>query len=189
MNGQPQGPIHFLIGFNLLIDRIAVLRLMQAVGGALEKGAQSISLLLSSHGGAPEQAFYAYEILRAVPVPLITHNIGTIQSAAMAIFLAGGQRFAVPHSHFLMHQTVHTPAGGSSYGQALLDHSAESIHADDLRSIAIISERTGQPAKTVRRWHVGQKLRSTEFAETHGIIHEVRAVQFPAQGYFFQVGI
>jgi ATP-dependent protease ClpP protease subunit len=186
---QPQGPIHFLIGFNLVIDRFATMRLMQSVGSALEKGAQSITLLLSSHGGAPEQAFYAYEILRTVPVPLITHNVGTIQSAAMVIFLAGQQRFAVPHAHFLMHQTVHTPVAGSSYGQELLDHSAESIHADDLRAIAIISERTEQPAKTVRRWHAGQKLRSTHFAETHGIIHGIRAVQFPAQSYFFQINL
>jgi ATP-dependent protease ClpP protease subunit len=51
------------MGFNLLIDRISTMRLMTAVGNAIERGAQSITLCISSNGGAPDQAFYIYELL------------------------------------------------------------------------------------------------------------------------------
>ena len=86
MNGtpnQPQGPIHYVLGFNLIIDRIATMRLMSAVGGAIQQGAKAITLCISSIGGSPEQAFYTYEILKALPIPVTTHNVGAVHSAAM----------------------------------------------------------------------------------------------------------
>src|SRR5262249_11887886 len=121
----------------LYIDRLATMRLMSAVGLAIEKGAQSITLCISSNGGAPDQAFYVHELLKASPVPITTHNVGIVQSAAMIIFLAGSRRFAVPLSTFLMHKTVHNPPAGASYGQDLLDHSLESLNADDERAMAV----------------------------------------------------
>jgi ATP-dependent protease ClpP protease subunit len=72
MPSQPQGPLHYFIGFNLMIDRISTMRLMAAIGGAIERGAQSITICLSSHGGAPDQSFYIYELLKASPITIIT---------------------------------------------------------------------------------------------------------------------
>jgi ATP-dependent Clp protease, protease subunit len=186
---QPQGPQHFVLGFNLIIDRIATMRLMAAVGGAIQQNAKGITLCISSIGGSPEQAFYAYEILKASPIPIATYNVGAVHSAAMYIFLAGSKRFAVPHANFLMHKTVHSPAAGSSYGLEHLDYSGESIEADDARAIAIVAERTRNSTETVRPWFSGQQLRSTEFALERGFIEKVMPVQFPAQSQFFQITV
>lgn len=186
---QPQGPLHYIVGFNLIIDRIATMRLMAALGVAAERGAKSITLCISSPGGAPDQAFYAYEILKNYPVPITTHNVGSVHSAAMTLFLAGSKRFAVPNASFLMHKTVHTPQAGISYGIDHLDYSGSSIEADDERSIAIIAERTKQPTETVGPWLSGQILRSTEFALEHGFIEKIMPVQFPTQSQFFQVAV
>src|SRR5215216_1569525 len=187
MNGHPQTATDCVIGFNLLLGRIATMRLLHTVSFALERGSQSITICLSSMGGDPEQAFYAYEILRALRIPIVTYNVGTVQSAAMAVFLAGSVRLAAPHSHFLMNRTMHSPPARLSYAKEHLDHSVDSIVADDERMLAIVSERTNQPMKAVRRWHVGQKLRSTEFARTNGIIHEVKPVRLSPRGHFLQV--
>jgi ATP-dependent Clp protease, protease subunit len=185
----PQGPQHYVIGFNLIIDRIATMRLMSAVGGAMQQQAKAITICISSIGGSPEQAFYAYELLRGSPVPITTHNVGSVHSAAVYVFLAGSQRFAVPHANFLLHKTVHSPLAGSSYGSELLDYSGESIQADDQRSIAIVAERTEQTVDTVQPWFLGQQLRSTELALQHGFIHGIMPVQFPPQSQFFQVTV
>jgi ATP-dependent protease ClpP protease subunit len=186
---QPQGPLHYIIGFNLVIDRIATMRLMNAIAEATSRGAQSITLLISSPGGAPDQAFYAYEILRNYPVPIITHNVGSVHSAAMAIFLAGGTRRAVPNATFLMHRTIHAPQAGMAYGADHLDYHGDSISADDERMIAIIAERTEFTVETVRPWISGQQLRSTEFALENDFIGEIAPVTFPAQSQFFQVAV
>jgi hypothetical protein len=42
---QPPTPVHYLLGFNGFIDRIATMRLMSAVGAAMERGAQTIQSL------------------------------------------------------------------------------------------------------------------------------------------------
>lgn len=186
---QPQGPLHYILGFNLIIDRIATMRLMSAVAAATQQGAKSITLCISSIGGTPEQAFYAYELLKAYPIPITTHNVGAVHSAAMPLFLSGSKRFAVPNATFVMHKTVHTPPPGSSYGQDHLDYSAELINADDDRSIEIVVERTKQPIEDVRPWFSGQELRTNEFALKHGFIEKVMPVQFPAQSQFFQVAV
>src|ERR1700688_1331485 len=186
---QPQGPLHYILGFNLLIDRISIMRLMTAVGIAGERGAKNITLCISSHGGMPDQAFYAYEMLKDCPIAITMHNGGSVHSAAMTIFLSRSNRFAVPHANFLMHKTVHTPQPGSSYGEDQIAYSGDSILADDNRSMSIIAERTGQPIETVSSWFSGQQLRSTEFALEHGFIEKVMPVQFPAQSQFFQVSV
>jgi ATP-dependent Clp protease protease subunit len=192
MNGtpnQPPNPTHSVLGFNLIIDRIATMRLMSAVGGAMQQGAKALTLCISSIGGSPEQAFYAYEMLKVLPIPIITHNVGVVHSAAMYIFLAGSKRFAVPHANFLMHKTIHSPPPGSSYGLDHLDYSGESIIADDERSMAIVAEQTKQETDVVRTWFSGQQLRSAEFALEHGFIEKIMPVQFPAQSQFFQVSV
>jgi ATP-dependent Clp protease, protease subunit len=178
---------HFFIGFNLVIDRLATVRLLAAVGAARDQGAQTITICISSIGGSPEQAFYAYEILKAIPIPITTHNVGTVQSAAMMIFLAGSTRYATEHSHFLLHETTHTTAG-AAYTNELLRHSAESVRADDTRAIAIVAERTKQDPKVVKRWFAGQRLRTAKFARDHGIIDDIRIVRMPPhQSHFYQV--
>jgi ATP-dependent protease ClpP protease subunit len=186
---QPQGPIDYILGYNLLVDRFGIMRLMNAISEATTRGAKSITLCISSPGGDPAQAFYAHEILKNYPVPIHTHNIGSVHSAAMPIFLAGSHRFAVPYATFLMHKTVHTPAAGTSYGIDHLDYSGSAVQADDERSIIIIAERTKQTVETVRPWMLGQQLRSTEFALQHGFIEKVVPVQFPAQSKFFQIAV
>ena len=184
---QPQGPLHYIIGFNLLIDRISTMRLMGAISGALQQGAKTITLCISSSGGMADQAFYAYELLKSCPAELTTHNVGAVCSAAMYIFLAGSKRFAVPNANFLMHKTTLTIPTGSSFGQDHLGYHGDSISADDARSIAIVAERTKKPIDDVQPWYLGQQLRSTDFALEHGLIDKVMPVQFPVQSQFFQV--
>ena len=44
-----------------------------------------------------------YNVLRALPTKLITHNVGNVDSIGNAIFLAGVERYACPHSTFMFH--------------------------------------------------------------------------------------
>jgi ATP-dependent protease ClpP protease subunit len=105
---QPQ-PKPYFIGFNFFIDRLAIMKLIAAVNSTVNLQAQSVTLCISSNGGSTEQAFYAYEVLRALPVPINTINMSIVHSAANIIFMAGERRSATPESYFLFHQTKFTP--------------------------------------------------------------------------------
>ena len=163
MSGIPPQPQlrHYFIGFNFFIDRIAIMKLIAAVN-TFRPNAHSITLCLSSNGGYTEQAFYAYEVLRALPVRIHTINLGIVHSAANIIFMAGENRIATPEAYFLFHQTKFSPAAGGNYAPADLAFTSASVRLDDAGTAQIIAERTGKPLAEVRRWLVGQNLRTTE---------------------------
>src|SRR5580693_3728642 len=71
---------------------------------AIQAGAAtSIQLRLSSEGGFNNAGFTCYHFLRAITVPLTIHNLGSVESMAVPIFLAGQTRLALPHSRFMLH--------------------------------------------------------------------------------------
>jgi ATP-dependent Clp protease protease subunit len=174
------GPLEYVIGFNLV---------MGALSAVIERGAQRITIALTSPGGAPDQAFYAYEILRKLPAQLTTFALGPVQSAAVTIFMAGEHRYATPHANFLLHNTTHAPAAGSVYVHDQLTLSSSSIRADDARFIDIAAERTGRSTREVRKWMRGQKLRSAQWALEQGLVQNVRAFEMPKGAQFFQVTV
>jgi len=47
--------------------------------------------------------FALYFFLKSLPLPLITWNVGSVESVGVAIFLAGHKRYACPGTRFLIH--------------------------------------------------------------------------------------
>jgi ATP-dependent protease ClpP protease subunit len=176
-----------VIGFNWIIDRVPIQRLLTVIGSSLDRGSRKFTLCITCPGGSTEQAFYAYEILRSLPeeVEITTHNVGSIQSAGVTLFLAGKTRLAVPNATFMVHETTHNTGG--MVGVDHVEYGAAAIKADDASAMAIVAERTGKDLKTVRRWFGGQKLRDTEFARAQGFISDVVPVFFPAVSQFVQI--
>src|SRR5688572_11202486 len=66
-------------------------------------GVKRVYLLLSSPGGAVSAGIAAYNLLRAMPFHLVTHNVGSVNSIANVIFLAGEERYASPSATFMFH--------------------------------------------------------------------------------------
>jgi len=62
-----------------------------------------IYCLFSSGGGNVEPGIALYNFLRALPVELIMHNTGNIDSIANVVFMAADTRYAATHSSFLFH--------------------------------------------------------------------------------------
>ena len=180
------GQKHFFIGFNFFVDRLAIMKLIAAVSTVRQQAA-SVTLCLSSPGGSTEQAFYAYEILRALPIPVHTFNLGIVQSAANILFMAGEQRSAVPGANFLFHETRFSPPVGGNYTAAELEFTAASAKQDDARIALILSAGLGKPLSEVQGWFSGQELRTVDFAKEHGIIQWVKPLEMPEGSEFFQV--
>jgi ATP-dependent protease ClpP protease subunit len=185
---QPQGPRYVFIGFNFTIDRQSITRLMQAVGLVMERKPrpQAIVLCISSEGGMIEQAFYAYELLRALPVGVGTYNVGLVASAANILFMAGNVRMAAPGTSFLFHDARFPLPGPGVMRQDELALTVQSIRQSDIRSADIIADRIGKPVKEVKRWF-GEKLRTADFALKHGVIGEITPVRIGHPDEFLQV--
>jgi ATP-dependent Clp protease, protease subunit len=62
---------------------------------------QCIHFLFASPGGNVDAGIAVYNYLRALPIKIIMHNTGAIDSIANVIFHAADERYANSHSTFL----------------------------------------------------------------------------------------
>jgi len=88
-------------------DEISMVK-VKAIMGALSEiinreKPDTIYCLFSSSGGHVESGIALYNFLRALPVGIIMHNTGSIDSIANIVFLAADTRYSSVHSSFLFH--------------------------------------------------------------------------------------
>jgi ATP-dependent protease ClpP protease subunit len=190
MNGNPPPlpvPKDYFFGFNYVIDRQSAANLLTLCQTAIGLRAKSITITICSTGGAPDQALYVHETLRALPIPVHTHAIGTVQSAAMTVFMAGSRRTSAPGANFLLHDTVWSGVGQSLGMEDLLGQ-AQAIQHNDGWSHQLLARILGKPVKEVAKWFRGQEIRDTDFALKNGIIEAVQSLVVPPDAEFAQVG-
>lgn len=68
---------------------------------------KTIKILLSSVGGHVETGFTIHNYLKGLhqrhALQVVTHNVGSVQSAAIDIYCAGNQRITSPYTFFMVH--------------------------------------------------------------------------------------
>jgi len=182
-----QNPGGCYLAFNGMLDRKSVEQLVSMCGDAKAAGFQEITLCLSSLGGFLVDTYYAYNMLEALPVKLITVNTSTVQSAANMLFLCGDERYSCPGCTFFFHQTAFDAMPGQRVTEAFAQERLRAIQLDDARSAQIIAHKTAQPIKSVRQWQSSEKLMSTDDAIKNGILHGVRPLIIPGDALFRQI--
>ena len=152
---------------------------------ALQNGATEIELHLSSEGGNMTAGFALYFFLKSLPVPLTTHNIGSVESVAVVIFLAGQKRYACPGTRFLIHP-LHWGFGSL----VAADHSRVSEWRDCLdfdaeRYASIFLDATtaaGAPTDIRSNLTGNARIFDADGAVQAGIIHGAMQAKLPAAG-------
>ena len=68
---------------------------------------KTVKILLSSEGGHDEAGFMIHNYLQGLHqrhgLQVVTHNVGSVQLAAVNIYCAGNQRITSPYSFFMVH--------------------------------------------------------------------------------------
>lgn len=152
---------------------------------ALQNGASEIELHMSTEGGNMTAGFALYFFLRSLPLPLAAHNIGSVESVGVPIFLAAGRRYACPGTRFLVHP-LHWGFGNL----VAADHSRVSEWRDCLdfdaeRYARIFEDATAGAARQadIRTNLTGNaRIFDAEQALEAGIIHKVAQARLPEAG-------
>jgi ATP-dependent protease ClpP protease subunit len=144
-------------------------------------GTPEIYLQFSSTGGALVEGFALYNFLRSLPVRLSIHNIGSVESVAIVVFLAANQRFACPHTHFLIHGFDWTFGAQQSIVHERIKEISKSLEADEERFIDILKSRTGMKDTELSELDFFRKsvIIGAEDAKKYGIVQEVRQASIP----------
>ncbi|MDE0231069.1 MAG: ATP-dependent Clp protease proteolytic subunit [bacterium] len=116
--------------------------LMNQCIAAVDNGATGLQIRMSSPGGFTQTGFWLANILRSLPVPLATHNIGEVSSIALPIFLAAPTRSAEPTSRFVMHPLTWTASEPATIPHHTLREWVASLNNDVARYVEIFEEAT-----------------------------------------------
>jgi ATP-dependent protease ClpP protease subunit len=173
------------LGFSGPIDQGHIERLIDRVKDAYLGGFTEITICLSSLGGSPDLGFYAYEMLRAMPIRIVMHAVGNVSSAANVLFLAADERLAAPYAVFYFHLT--TRVSGANLIATQAGGVLGSLAADDTRARQLVAERTGTPEATAWGWFSNERTMAAAEALEVGIVHRIARVEIPADALLYQL--
>ena len=133
--------------------------------------------MISTPGGSVMHGLNLYNVLRAFPIKLVTHNVGNVDSIGNAIFLAGAERYACPHSTFMFHGVGFDFQAPFRLEEKICKEKLESIHVEHGRIGSIIEERTKLDKEAVAKLFLEAQTKDATYAVGCGIIHEIKDVQ------------
>ena len=171
-----------VINFTGPINASTCRQLMEKASQAVQCEASSLILNIATMGGDCSYGFTMYNFLLSLPIPLHTHNLGTVESMGNIVFLAGEHRTACLHSKFLFHP-FHW------YLQGAVDHSRLSEYAMsldyDLQLYArIVDERTPaarEKLETEKYLIADPRILDPQQAMVSGLIHAIELPPFKAE--------
>jgi len=150
---------------------------------------RTIYFLFSSVGGQVNSGITLYNFLRALPVEIVMHNNGSIDSIANVIFLAASKRYAARHSSFLFHGINWNFAAGASLTFSQLKENLSSFEREETKLVSIIAERTKMSEADIRElFHQGE-AKDLTFAVNKGIVHEIKDPVVPKDAPLITVNL
>ena len=146
-----------------------------------------VHLLLSSPGGTVMHGLNMYNVLRAMPFKLITHNVGNVDSIGNVVFLAGEERYSSPHATFMFHGVGFDIPGLTRFDEKLCRERLDGIRADQTRIAAVMCERTSLGKDEAERLFLEAQTKDPDYARSKGIIQDIREIKIPDGAPFIQL--
>lgn len=143
--------------------------------------------LLASPGGDVNAGIAFYNFLKAIPVKVVMHNIGTIDSIATVIFTAGDERYANPHTSFLFHGAGMGINQGSVFSLGQLREQVSRLSKDQDKISGIICENTKLNKNEINNLFIEGESKDTFFAKDKGIINDIRMANIPPDSIYITV--
>ncbi len=139
----------------------------------------NLYFMFSSSGGDVTSGITLFNFLKSLPLKIIMHNIGSIDSIATVIFLSGSERYAVNNSSFLFHGVGVNVAQGANFNLNTIQEIESRLKIDQDKISGIvegISKMTKEEMSGLFNKGESKKL---DFALDKGIINEIRECKVP----------
>lgn len=168
------------MGYTGPIDSDGVGRIASALNEAVNAPVDEIQLCFSSLGGYVADGIYLYNHIRGLPINVVIHNTGSVSSIAVAVFVAGAERYCSPHAMFMIHPTVMPSQEGMTSER--LQSSLNAALADDARTESILRDRAEIPGEILVARRFKDVYITPREAVIYGLVHGVRNFVLP-QGH------
>jgi ATP-dependent protease ClpP protease subunit len=132
---------------------------------------KSLYFLLSTPGGHVDAGITLHHFLKSLPVEIVMHNIGSIDSIGNVVFLAGAKRYATEHSTFLFHGVASNFNKDIALPLNQMDEIRSKLAKDQEKIAGIIKESTKITLREIRKLFLYGESKDVHFALKKGIIH------------------
>jgi len=179
------------INFNAPIVEKTCQELMAFLAEQTRKGESEAYVLFSSGGGAVPPGVTLHNFIMSLPIRVIMHNTGIVDSIANVVFLAGAERYAVPHSSFLFHGVGFDVRQPTRFEEKQVKERLLSIERDQQLIGEIIAGNSKLDLNKIKEMFLEAHTITPEQAKEVGIIQEIRKVKIPTganiQSFVFQL--
>ncbi|HND48478.1 MAG TPA: ATP-dependent Clp protease proteolytic subunit [Anaerolineales bacterium] len=145
--------------------------------------------LFASGGGWVTAGITFHNFLRSLPVKVVMHNMGVIDSIATVIFLAGEERFTSPHSSFLFHGVEWTFAQQTSLSTSKLAEHSSQLKQDERKIANVYLERTALTDTEITELFKQGESKDPTFALEKKFIQEIKNPAVPKDAILISVNI
>jgi ATP-dependent Clp protease, protease subunit len=153
-----------------------------------EHKVKELLIHISSTGGSIHEGFTLYHFLRSLPVKVTVTNAGSVESAAVLMYLGGHLRLVSSHARFVFHPWT----WGFGEGQRSIPTIKEALHSleEDLQRFGSIVAEATKGAKApfdVKATETAANVVDAKEAIAHGIAHEIKESTTPAGAHIWWV--
>ncbi|HHH72606.1 MAG TPA: ATP-dependent Clp protease proteolytic subunit [Sulfuricurvum sp.] len=157
---SPRGERYFDLFSKLMGDRVVMVtepvddHMMGVIVSQLlyleaEDSEEPIHMYISSPGGSVMAGLAILDTMQLISAPVHTYGMGMVASMAAVLFTCGepGHRYVLPNAEVMIHQ----PLGGAQGQASDIEIQANHIISLKKRLYKILSDATGQTAKTIEK--------------------------------------
>ena len=145
---------------------------------------ESLYFIFSSPGGNVDAGITLYHFLRSLPVKVVMHNSGSIDSVATVIFHAADERIAAQNSTFLFHGVSWGFGANANVNRTQLEEVRSSLIEAENKIAKILAGRCLLKEEEVRKLFAQGETKDVTFAAEKGIIQLIRDPSIPADAPF-----
>jgi len=172
------------------IDQLRIKHLMAIITNVIaQEKPDTLYFIFSSNGGSVDAGVTFYNFLKSLPLEIVTHNVGSIDSIANVIFVAGDRRYSVPHATFLFHGVAVTLNGNHRLTLPQINEIRDRIHKDHNKIAGIICDNTSIIEKDLKRLFTQGETKNVSFALEKNIIHKVKPLKIPKDALLISINI
>ncbi|MBK5244926.1 MAG: ATP-dependent Clp endopeptidase proteolytic subunit ClpP [Eubacteriaceae bacterium] len=136
-----------------------------------ENDGKDIQIYINSPGGSVTAGLAIFDTMNYIRCDVSTLCFGLAASMGAFLLAAGakGKRFALPNSEIMIHQ----PLGGAQGQSTDVEIYAKRLIKTREKLNAILSERTGQPLKTIAKDTDRDNFMDADEAKAYGLIDKI----------------
>jgi ATP-dependent Clp protease protease subunit len=184
------------LNFHGPISHPATSKLRNALCGAVnERGPDGkrkndkLCLFMNSTGGPLDDGLSLFGFLRSLPIEVTTVNVGLIASIAIAPFLAGKKRIALPNSRFHFHDFEYNYAAAHNLTRLEYQDHTQILNSARDAVFDLLKQNTSLTDSDLKELKLLEVpiIKDAAFAKEKGIVHEVDFFPIPEEMNIFNV--